>query len=139
MKILARVFLLVALALGAIASPAVAGDADPLFINLTTDEPHRANMGISFGKNQLERGHPLTLFLNDKGVLIGSKANAAKYADHQKTLSDLVARGARVLVCPMCMKHYGVTEGDLVSGFQVGNPDLTGAALFRDHTKTLTW
>lgn len=139
MKILARLFLLIALALGAIAPPAMAGDTDPLFINLTTDDQHRANMGISFGKNQMERGHPLTIFLNDKGVLIGAKANAAKYADHQKTLTDLIARGASVLICPMCMKHYGVTEGDLVPGVRVGNPDLTGAALFRDNTKTLTW
>ncbi|OYW33138.1 MAG: hypothetical protein B7Z51_01950 [Methyloversatilis sp. 12-65-5] len=87
MKILARLFLLIALALGAIAPPAIAGDNEPLFINLTTDDQHRANMGISFGKNQLERGHPLTIFLNDKGVLIGAKANAAKYADHQKPLT----------------------------------------------------
>ncbi len=54
-------------------TPALAGDADPLFINLISDDPHRADMAISFGKNQLERSHPLTIFLNDKGVFNGSQ------------------------------------------------------------------
>ncbi len=139
MKLFAQILIALALVLGASAQPAFAGDTDPLFVNLTTDDAHRANMGISFGKNQLERGHPLTIFLNDKGVLIGSKANTAKFADHQKVLSDLMSKGATVLICPMCMKHYGVKESDLIPGLKIGNPELTGAAVFKDNTKSLTW
>ena len=139
MKLFAQILIALALVLGASAQPALAGDTDPLFVNLTTDDAHRANMGISFGKNQLERGHPLTIFLNDKGVLIGSKANAAKFADHQKVLSDLMSKGASVLICPMCMKHYGVKESDLIPGLKIGDPELTGAAVFKDNTKSLTW
>ena len=139
MKLLAQLLFVIALALGAVAQPALAGDADPLFVNLTTDDSHRANMGITFGKNQFERGHPLTIFLNDKGVLIGSKANTAKYADHQKALGDVMAKGGTVLICPMCMKHYGVKESDLIPGLKIGNPELTGAAVFKDNTKSLTW
>ncbi|MBP6734378.1 MAG: hypothetical protein KAX51_03565 [Chromatiaceae bacterium] len=50
-----------ALAVGLGASPAFAGDKDPLFINLTSDEAHHVDMAVAFGKHQLERGHPLTL------------------------------------------------------------------------------
>lgn len=39
----------------------------------------------------------------------------------------------------MCMKYYGVKEGDLLSGLKVGTPELTGAAVFKDNTKSLTW
>lgn len=39
----------------------------------------------------------------------------------------------------MCMKHYDVKESDLLDGVKVGNPQLTGGALFRDNTKTLSW
>ncbi len=39
----------------------------------------------------------------------------------------------------MCMKHYGVPETNLIPGVQVGNPDLTGAALFKDDSQALTW
>ncbi len=137
MKSLARLALLLGLVFAA-ASAALA-DEDPLFINLTSDDAHRARMALSFGSNQLERGHPLTVFLNDKAVYIGSKANATTFAEHQKKLGELMGKGAAVIVCPLCMKHYGVAEGDLIDGLQVGNPDLTGAALFKDDTKTLSW
>jgi sulfur relay (sulfurtransferase) complex TusBCD TusD component (DsrE family) len=139
MKISFRYFLLLAMIVGGIATPAFSGDTDPLFVNLTTDDAHRATMGIEFGKNQFERGHSLTIFLNDKGVFIASKENSAKYADHQKLLGQLISKKAAVLICPMCMKHYGVKESDLLPGVKVGNPALTGGALFKDNTKTLTW
>lgn len=139
MKFLSHLLLTVALIVGGASTPALAGNADPLFVNLTTDDAHRANMGISFGGNQLERGHPLTVFLNDKGVFIASKANADKFGSHQKMLSELMSKGAVVLICPMCMKHYSVKEADLIPGVKVGNPELTGGALFKDNTKTLTW
>jgi sulfur relay (sulfurtransferase) complex TusBCD TusD component (DsrE family) len=139
MKLLTSFLIALALLAGAISPPAVAGESDPLFVNLTTDEPHRANMGITFGKNQAERGHSLTIFLNDRGVLIGSKANAAKFAAHQKTLSELMSKGAVVLICPMCMKQYGVKDSDLLPGLKIGNPELLDAALFKGSTKTLTW
>jgi sulfur relay (sulfurtransferase) complex TusBCD TusD component (DsrE family) len=139
MKLISQVLFVIALSLGSIATPALAGDTDPLFVNLTTDDPHRANMGITFGKNQLDRGHPLTIFLNDKGVFIGSRANSGKFADHQKALGELMSKGATVLICPLCMKHYGVKEADLLQGLKVGNPELTGGALFKDNTKALTW
>ena len=117
----------------------LAGDTDPLFINMTSDDNHRANMAISFGAKQHARGHALTIFLNDKGVLVGSKAHANQFADRQKDLTDAMSKGATVLICPMCMKHYKVNEADLLPGIKVGNPELTGAALFKDNTQTLTW
>jgi len=118
---------------------AFAGSNDPLFINMTTDDGHRATMAIGFGVNQHSLGHPLTLFLNDKGVHLASKANASKFADQQKALVEAMNKGATVIACPLCMKHYGVKDSDLLPGIQVGKPELTGGALFKDNTKTLTW
>lgn len=139
MKFIYKVLIVLALFVPNIVTPALAGDADPLFVNLTTDDAHRANMGITFGKNQLKRGHPLTIFLNDKGVLIGSKENSKTFADHQKMLGELMDKEVTVLICAMCMKHYGVKEADLLPGLKISNPDITGSALFKDNTKTLTW
>jgi len=139
MKFLNSLLVITVLLAGSGSFPAIAGGADPLFVNLTTDEPHRANMAITFGKNQLDRGHPLTIFLNDKGVFLGSRANASKYADHQAALNELMQKGASVILCPMCMKHYGVKEEDVLPGIKIGNPELTGGLLFKDDTRTLTW
>lgn len=139
MRFFSALLLGLALITATISVPAFAANTDPLFVNITTDEPHRASMAIVFGKNQLERGHPLTVFLNDKGVFVGSKANAAKFAEQQNMLADVLGKGGAVLVCPMCMKHYGVKESDLLPGLKVGNPDLTGGLLFKDNTRTLSW
>lgn len=139
MKFVNTLILAITLMAGGLTTPALAGDADPLFVNMTTEDAHRASMAITFGKAQMERGHPLTLFLNDKGVFVGARGNAAKYEEQQKMLSEIMSKGGVVIACPMCMKHYGVAEADLLPGIQVGKPELTGAALFKDDSKTMSW
>jgi sulfur relay (sulfurtransferase) complex TusBCD TusD component (DsrE family) len=112
---------------------------EPLFINMTADEPHRAFMAISFGCNQLKRGHGLTVFLNDRGVMIASKDNAAKFPEQQKLLAEILAKGGTVNVCPVCMKHYGIKSADLLPGLKVSDPVITEAALFAPGARTLSW
>ncbi|MBK7660343.1 MAG: DsrE family protein [Betaproteobacteria bacterium] len=139
MKRLLSILAPLAVALVTLVPAAHAGDKDPLFVNLTTDDPHRASMALAFGGNQHGRGHPLTVFLNDRGVHLAARSQAGKFGAHQKSLAELMAKGATVLVCGMCMKHYGVAEKDLVAGARPANPELTGAALFADGAKSLTW
>lgn len=121
------------------ATPTWAGANDPLFINLISDEGHRAGMALTFGGRQLKLGHPLTIFLNDRAVVLAAKSNAGKFGDQQKAIAELIAAGATIIVCPMCMKHYGVAETDLLPGLKLSNADLTGGQLFKDNTKALTW
>ena len=119
--------------------PAFAGDTDPLFVNATTDQPHRAKMALVFSKNQLDQKHPVAIFLNDRGVLIASKANAEVFGEQQDILKALITAGATVIACPMCMAHYGVKEADLLPGIKIGSPEIVGGALFKDNTKTISW
>ena len=139
MKFISQLLLALALSIGMIATPALAGDNDPLFVNMTSDDLHRADMAIFFGGNQYEHGHPLTIFLNDKAVRIGSKTNSRRFSEQQKALTQLMDKGASVLICAMCMKYYGVREADLLPGIKVGGPNLTGEALFKDNTKSISW
>ncbi len=133
--------LLMALALAGMVAvtPANASGPDPLFVNLTTDESHRATMALTFSKSMLDRGHPITIWLNDKGVLLASKQRSGSFAEQQKALAELLAKGATIIVCPFCAKHYGVPEEDFIAGARLGNPELTGGLLFKDDTQTLTW
>jgi sulfur relay (sulfurtransferase) complex TusBCD TusD component (DsrE family) len=129
--------------MGCVAAPAqtapASGAGDRLFINLTSDDPHRVNMALSFGMKQLDRGHPLTIFLNDKGVYVGSQANASKFTEQQTTIATLLKKGAVVFICPMCMEHYGIKQADLLPGLKVSDPDAIGEHLFKPNTQTLTW
>jgi sulfur relay (sulfurtransferase) complex TusBCD TusD component (DsrE family) len=136
---LRKLFLLLAF-VGAIAAMPVAADSHgSLFVNLTTDETHRADMALVFSKAMIERGHPVTIWLNDRAVFLGSRQNSATFAEQQKSLTDLMGKGATVIACPFCLKHYAVEPGTLLDGVKVGNPDMTSAILFKDDTKTLTW
>jgi len=111
----------------------------PLFINMTTNDPHRANMALSFGMKQLDRGHPLTVFLNDLGVYVGSTTNADQFAEQQKTIAALIEKGAKIYICPMCMEHYGVTKDTVLPNVTVSDPDAIGSHLFAPNSRTLTW
>lgn len=119
--------------------PTYADSQGSLFVNLTTDEGHRANMAVLFSQKILERGHPVTIWLNDRGVFLASKKQAEKFAEQQKVLAELIAKGANIIVCPYCAKHYGIEVDELIEGAKVGNPDLTGSLLFKEDTKTLSW
>ncbi len=121
------------------ANSAVELNKDPLFINLTSNESHRATMAIGFGKNQLIKGHPLVVFLNDKGVLMASAKNTQKFTAQQQMIQEIIKNGGTVYACPSCMKHYAVNEADLIPGVKISNPDLTEAALFTGNVRTLSW
>ncbi|MGW8367230.1 MAG: DsrE family protein [Gammaproteobacteria bacterium] len=137
---LLRVAALVLLLGAAVSNSLVlAGENDPLFVNMTTDDAYRSTLAITVSKRMLERGHPLTIFFNDRGVLVTSKANNEKFAEQQKMLVELVGAGATLIACPNCLKHYGIAEPDLLDGIKVGSAQITGDALFRDNTKTLSW
>jgi predicted peroxiredoxin len=124
--------------LGCLATMPAAADTRSLFVNMTSEDAHRADMAMVFSKAMLERGHPVTLWLNDKAVLLASRQQTEK-APQQKMLSELMGKGVKVIACPMCMKHFGVVEGDLIDGVVIGNPDLTSSLLFKENTQTLTW
>lgn len=119
-----------------LAAPAGAQQSGSLFVNLTTDEPHRANMAMTFSKRILEGGHPVTVWLNDRGVFLASRQHNDQFADQQKALADLMDNGANVIICPFCAAHYEVDLDNIVDGIQTGGADVP---LFQEGTRTLTW
>lgn len=122
-----------------VCATAQAADRPSLFLNLTSDNSQRSETGLTFAKEQLARGHGLTVLLNDQAVRMASSANLRNFIPQQKLLRELMGQGAVVLVCRVCMRHYGVTEASLMQGMQLDDPERVGDALFRDNTRTLTW
>lgn len=123
----------------AVSLPASSAANDPLFINLSTDEINRSTMAINFGRHHFSNGHPLTIFLNDKAVMLGVKAGSSKHSEQQQALSEAISAGALVIMCPICLKQAGYSEADLLAGVKLGGPKVTGDALFKDGTKTMSW
>lgn len=139
MRPIRLVLIALALLAAVAARPAAADEPASLFVNLTTDEPHRVAMALSFAKAQLGLGHPVTVWLNDRGVFVGDPKSAGKLSEAHGMLKQLMSAGAQIIACPMCMKHYGIGDTSLLEGIKTGNPEMTGAALFKAGARTLTW
>jgi sulfur relay (sulfurtransferase) complex TusBCD TusD component (DsrE family) len=121
------------------AFPAAAGD-DKLFINLTTDEARRAAMAIGFATRVREdKKIPVTIFLNVEGVRLADK-NIAHCGASQDMLKEFIRDGGRVIICPMCMQAVGgMDKDDLISGVELGSPEVTWPALFDDNVTVLSY
>ncbi len=138
MKLL-RLLVIMAMVLGGLGQVAQAGSSDPLFVNLTSDDNHRANMAIAFSTEQLKRGHPVTIYINCQAIQIVNKANNKRYAMQQQKLTELASKGGTVLACPVCEKFLKFTEADLIPGVKFSTAGSVAEALFKDNTKTLSW
>lgn len=139
MSFASRLLLPIALIVAAAGMPVFAADPPALFLNLTSDNSQRSETGLIFARDQMARGHALTVLLNDQAVRMGSSSNLRNFVTQQKLLRELMGKGAVVLVCRVCMRHYGVTEASLMQGMLLDDPERVGEALFRDNTRTLTW
>ncbi len=131
-------FFAMMVAMMALSFSLLAADKSPLFVNLTSDNVHRTLIAVQFSTKMLDRGHALTIYLNDMGVRLASKENA-EYAQFQSKLADAIKKGATVYICPVCMKEYGIEGPSLVEGLKLGNADLLEKALFADKTTTMSW
>ena len=115
-----------------------------LFINLTTINIGEAGHVVHFAGKMLERGHPVTFFLNHQAVLfVGKRGPQATFRMSGQTLRDMLSeqmkKGAMVIVCQMCAKMNGLTEADLIKGAQMGNPELVSSYLFDPKYKVISW
>jgi predicted peroxiredoxin len=112
---------------------------DALFANVTTNEAHRANMAIKMPLMMKKMGHPVTIYLNDKGVYLASKDANQELPEAQKHLSELIKLGGKVLVCPFCLKHYNIDPKNLIDGVEISDPKKVEAALFGKNVQTISW
>jgi predicted peroxiredoxin len=101
-----------------------------IFVNLTSSDAIRAPMAVRFSSLGLERGIPMTIFLNVDGVLLAVKkfhSPQCKKAGGcvQDMLAKFMKKGGRVIVCPMCLEANGYDKSDLIDGVEIGNPEIT--------------
>ena len=133
-----RILVVLGIILAGLAQVASAASSDPLFVNLTSDDNHKANMAIAFSKEILKQGHPVTIYLNCQAVQLVNKKNP-RYAMQQKKLGEFINKGGTVLVCPVCQKFLHINQADLIPGVHLSNAGVVSQALFRGNTKTLSW
>ena len=121
-----------------LATSIFAADKSGLFTNISSDGIHKAQMATKMSFMFQKDGHPVTIFLNDKAVMIAAKTHK-EFSKSQDNLRKFLKRGGKILVCPMCLKHYGVDPKDLIDGAKIANHQAVEAALFAPNTKAISW
>jgi len=129
-----------------LSSSVFASDSEQkLFVNLSSDDLNRAAMAISFSTKILtQKKIPVTLFLNVDGVRIADgnipEHKHASGKSLKEMLSTFMAKGGRVIVCPMCMKNVGgLNKEDLIPGVEVSSSGAVQSALFAEGTTVLSY
>ncbi len=111
-----------------------ADEKKTIFYNITTDEAWAAGMALGQANKSLENGYNVAIFLNVRGVFLASKQfKTDSWGDSGKSLQDMLKsamdKGAKAIICPMCMKKVGMTMGDLIKGVVKGGPNVTMKAM----------
>lgn len=98
-------------------------EASVVVFNITsgaTEDVHAVTMALQLAGHALDDGREAILFFNVRGVRVPTHQLRADLAFHAKPvkelLTELIARGAEVHVCPHCMKALEVTEEELIPG-----------------------
>lgn len=136
--------LALALVLGGVANVHAADDQKTIFYNVTTDEAWAAGMALAQATKALESGYGVVIFLNVRGVLLASRTflsdtNAQAGVSVQDQLKGAMAKGAQVIVCPMCLAKVGMTMDDVMEGVVKGGPDTTLKAMTADGTVVISY
>lgn len=98
-----------------------------VLLNVTSDpaeDPQSVDMAMKLAGFALDEGRRVAMFFNVRGVKLPTKEFDASFAFQDndsliEQLNDLIARGAEVHVCPICMKAWDVADADIIDGAQV--------------------
>ena len=145
MKTSARLGWLTGLLLAAlVAAPAAMAADKTFFYNITTDETWRGGMAVGQATKALEAGYDVVLFLNVRGVRLAAKAGQQDaFGPTGKTPRAMIRaaadEGARVVICPMCLKKAGLAMDDLIEEAERGGPGVTFKLMADDDTVVMSY
>jgi predicted peroxiredoxin len=116
----------------------------PIFYNIISDDSWNAGMALGQANVAARRGHPVTVFLNVRGVHVADRNTVqGTFGPAGKTpkalLASLIDGGETVLVCGTCMSAAGMAAHDLIDGARVSGPDLTFGALTAEGTIVMSY
>lgn len=94
-----------------------------------TDDLHAGFMALKVGNALQKRGAKVTLFIDLEGARLAHRHNdlAVRWGESETTLAQLfgqfVSGGGKVIVCPHCAHHVGVSQETVREGVSIGTED----------------
>ena len=131
-------------AVGLAGPQARASEDKTIFYNLSTDETWRAGMALGQANKALEEGYKVVVLLNVRGIYVAARDREQDtMAPTGKTPQDLLKgaldKGARVIVCPMCLKRTSLKMDDLIDGLEMAGPKVTFPLMTAEDTTVVSY
>ncbi len=74
---------------------------------------------LRFAYTALLEGHKINIFLVEDGIFVGKKnQDPLSYDNIGKWMTDIIAEGANVKACGVCMKARGFSEDEFIEGIK---------------------
>jgi len=112
------------------AEPQVGQTPPTVLLNVTSGDEDLLAVTTAFhvAEHSLARGRTAVLFFNVRGPVIASKRlpETTKLGGDppiRQQLAELIRKGAKVYVCPYCVKAAGLRKEDLVAGVELATPE----------------
>lgn len=109
-----------------------------------TDDLHATFMAFKIATALQIKDASVTIFLDLEGARLAHNHNnlSVRWGDSETTLAQLfdpfIAAGGKMVVCPHCAHHVGVTATSLRKGVEIGTEDSI-AKLFLDADKVIDY
>lgn len=129
LRVILPAVLMAALLINVCVPPAAAQPApkQKVVVHLThyTDNLHAVKMAVHLAYMMQTMGAEVTMLLDLEGVRLGNKRESQNLAwgkgdPISKEFEAFVKAGGRLLLCPHCSEHAGITESDLRPGARIG-------------------
>ena len=133
------VFLAVAVTVAAFAAGPVPEKAKaPIVINMTAgkEDLHSFWMGLQLASHALGDGRKATVYMNVNAPFLASKKapedlRCGELPTPREQIAELLKNGAKIVVCPGCLKVAGLTKDDLLPGLELGTKEALFGPLDR--------
>jgi predicted peroxiredoxin len=120
----------------ALAAPA-AEEPQKVVVHLShfTDDLHAGFMAFKMANALQKREAKVTIFIDLEGARLAHRHNnlAIRWGESDTTLGQLfdqfVKAGGKVVVCPHCAHHIGVTDANVRDGVTIGTEDMIANAM----------
>jgi intracellular sulfur oxidation DsrE/DsrF family protein len=90
-----------------------------VMVHITSDDNHRAMMGIEHATAMLASGKNVAVLLDVNGVKVGASNPSATLKATNEELQQFLASGGRVIACEHCISMAGLQNTDMLPGVEI--------------------
>jgi len=90
-----------------------------VMVHITSDDNHRAMMGVEHSKAMLAQGKNVAILLDVDGVKIASNQPSDSLKATSKELQEFLNSGGQVIACEHCISMAGLKSTDMLPGVEI--------------------